>query len=439
MSILDRLKKLYNFVNKSSSLKTAIIARSIQTFLSKGVIFIALVLYLNKTGTQLSSIALLMAVYFAPQLFLNAAIGSISDLLESHEFFILFSLILSGFIYFFYPIAGESGVYLVLGLRFIQGILESPIRPLTQTLASSSGKKSNKNSAVSIFKISVFGAASLGPLAVGFSLEHFHYEFVFPIAGIILIATGIGLWVIAYRSISLTSTFENIFKLTRNSSLKRISLFFANTSIFSSFAGEEGGPSPFSASRWKTDPPSLFSLITFIRRTAFQIFLIFIPVYLANIVSLSEGGVGTIEGARRMLIALTIAFCGPLADRWGRKPFLIIASLSSFGPLIYLTFPTRSGALAASAVLGVTVGLFNPTSITYMRELAPENKGATYLGSLESTSAVSRTIGPIIGGVVASLAGLQVVFLIAGLVMFLTLPLSFFLQESKKPVKNGPV
>lgn len=100
------------------------------------------------------------------------------------------------------------------------------------------------------------------------------------------------------------------------------------------------------------------------------------------------------------------------------------------GPLIYIIAPGLASAWLASAVLGITVGLFNPTSITYMSELAPTNKSATYLGSLESTSAVSRTVGPIVGGVMASLAGLPVVFLTAGLIMSLTFPLSFFLQDT---------
>lgn len=293
--LMNQVISFFKSFRPHQSLQVAAVARSIQAFLSKGVIFIALVLYLNKAGTEVGAIALLTAVYFAPQLFLNVAIGSVSDLLESHELFILFSLVSSGVIYFFYPLAGGMGVFVVLVLRFIQGVFESPNRPLTQALASNTFEAS-RNSAVSFFKISSFFAASLGPLAVGYALENFNYEIVFPMAGMLMILTAIFLWLVILKPIRLKSNNERLYELARNSSIKTLRDHLLHTSIFSAFTQGNGAPSPFSVSGWKSDSSSLFSLITLIRRIAFQVFLVFIPLYLVKIVKLSEGGVGSVEG-----------------------------------------------------------------------------------------------------------------------------------------------
>lgn len=418
-----------NFKNPligSSSYKTAVLARSFHAFITRGVIFLGVVLYLSTRGEALGNIALLTAVYFAPQLIFNVIAGSLSDALRNRRLFISAAFIGSGIIFFFYPMVGWIGY--ILALRFGQGILESGILPLTQALASQESDDFTRSSSVSLFKIAVFTAASLGPIATGYIIELFGFTTVFFGTGFAMITTG----VIAWCFIDESDDQKEIGKVKlslRAITVRKIKDHLVKNSIFASENNES--PSPFSPSKWKKHPPSLFSFITFIRRVSFNVFMTFIPVYLVTVVSLSEGSAGLFEGIRRFMIVVAIALSAPLVEKWGRKPLLILASFSFLGPLLYVMYPTISGIWIASIVLGITIGLFNPTSITYMVDFSPAQKEGTYLGSLESTSATSRVIGPIVGGIIANFAGLSLTFIVAGTIMLTTLPLSFLLEESR--------
>ena len=107
---------------------------------------------------------------------------------------------------------------------------------------------------------------------------------------------------------------------------------------------------------------------------------------------------------------------------------------SFLGPLLYFLFPSLGGVWAGVIILGITVGCFNPTAITYMADFSPPNKEGTYLGAIGGVSSLSR-LGPVIGGVLAEIIGLPLTYMVASIIMATTVPLSFLLKESLKKSK----
>ncbi len=406
----------------SSDYRTAIFARSLNAFVTRGTVFLGLVLYLQLRGNNFTSIALLTTVYFAPQLLFSLFAGRLSDALKDRRLFVSIGFVGSGILFIFYPLIGWIGYALIL--RFLQGILESAIRPLTQAIAATEGGSKSRGAKVSFFKTAVFAGSSLGPLTVGYLIQFFGYGVMFGGTAAAMIVAGITAWFFITPP-EEEADGESISDLF---SLRNVKEGLFHKSIFS--APEGNDPSPFFPRKIRKETSSLFLFTAFVRRLAFNMFVTFIPIYLASNLDLATGSVGTLEGMRRFMIVGAIVFSGTLADNWGRKPLLVMASFSFLGPIMYTAFPTLAGVWIAAIVLGLTIGLFNPTAITYVADLSPPGKRGTYLGFLESTSSVSRVLGPIIGGIIADFLGLPSVFLAAGLIMSLTVPLSFLLEET---------
>lgn len=422
----DYLPDFSPLISGSSGYKAVIFARSVHSFITRGSIFLGLVLYLNAQGSSMSSLGLLTTVYFAPQLLFNALVGRLSDALADRRFFVSLAFVGSGLLFFLYPAAGWVGF--ALAVRSLQGVLESAIRPLTQAVASGEAGPDRRAGHVGIFKVVVFGGSSLGPVLVGSLIQFWGFDPVFYLSGVVMIFAGLLLW----GALPRRPSFE-----ARGSSSTGLSFSWPewrrhllHSSVFSPDRGE-GIPRPFSPSKWKKLSVSLFLLLTFFRRFSFGIINTFLPVYLVSTVGLAEGTVGLFEGVRRLMIVLAIVASGNLADSWGRKPLLVIASFSFLGPLVYALFPNMTGVWLGTIVLGITIGAFNPTCTTYVADGATPEERGTFLGQLAGVTAFSNVLGPVLGGFIADWTGISSAFLVGAVLIGVTVPLSALLRESR--------
>ena len=430
--IISYFPNLKSIKDTGSSFKTATFTRTIHSISYKGTIFFALVLFLQNKGMSMRNIALLNSIYFLPQLFSTTLVGSISDALGNRKFFLYSAFLGSGIIFFLLPFPDWVGFFFIL--RFLQGIIESAIRPLSQAIISEESNEDDRGEKISIYKIFVFFGSMLGPVLMGFLIQYTSFLLAFFITGFLMVfAAGLAYKYIDSEKLGDKSknkvNFSNIIPVIKDLEFKDL---FTEGFIFAS--SQKEGPRLFSPLKWKNDPASLFCLITFIRRTAFNSFKTFLPIYYTTVIGISEGSAGSFEGLKRFFIILAIIIGGSLADSWGRKPLLIISSFSFLGPLIYVFYPTKIGIWLAAIIIGITIGSFNPTSITYMVDFSPKTKQGTYLGALESSSSLSRILGPALGGFLVEFLSLKAVFFTAGIIMFLTVPLSFLLEESKENI-----
>ena len=150
--------------------------------------------------------------------------------------------------------------------------------------------------------------------------------------------------------------------------------------------------------------------------------------------------VGTINAAFLLMAGIVSLPLGLLSDRLGRKLLIVtglaLASCSSF----LLSFSSSTVQLVAiHLLLGVSLGMFGPTMMSYVADISP----ATHLGRAYGwyTLALNggMSAGPAMGGVVAEWLGFRPVFVLSGAVILLVFSMTlFFLPRARHVVINHP-
>lgn len=154
---------------------------------------------------------------------------------------------------------------------------------------------------------------------------------------------------------------------------------------------------------------------------------------------------GIAFGITFIISALFSPIWGNAADKFGRKPMLLRASLGmavvigcmGFAPNVYVLIGLR---MLQGAITGYS------TACTTLIATQTDQEHAGYaLGILSTSSIAGSLIGPTIGGLVEELFGLQPVFFITGALMFVAFITTAlfvkesFIREDKKPLSAREV
>ena len=131
---------------------------------------------------------------------------------------------------------------------------------------------------------------------------------------------------------------------------------------------------------------------------------------------------------------------GMLADRYGRKPMMVRASL-------VMTFTMGGLAFVPNVfwllVLRILNGLFSgyvPNSTALIASQAPKNRSGYALGTLATGVIGGSLVGPLLGGVLAEILGIRQVFLLVGFILLICNLMTIFLvKEDFQPVTKAEV
>ena len=145
-------------------------------------------------------------------------------------------------------------------------------------------------------------------------------------------------------------------------------------------------------------------------------FGIIMPVFPRRLAELGAGvqalGLMTMAFALAQLIASPIM--GSLADRYGRRPLILLA-LFSFGlvNIGYLVAPTVAIFIAIRALGGVlTAGLF-PAAMGMVGDLTAEEERGKWIGIVMAGYGAGFVLGPVIGGALYDLWGFAMPFIVS--------------------------
>ncbi len=150
--------------------------------------------------------------------------------------------------------------------------------------------------------------------------------------------------------------------------------------------------------------------------------------------------VGTINAAFLLMAGIVSLPLGLLSDRLGRKLLIVTGLALAAGSSFLLSFSTSTVQLVAiHLLLGVGLGMFGPTMMSYVADITP----ATHLGraygwytlALNGGMSAGPAIGRSRGGVVGIPAGFCPVGAVILLVFWMTL---FFLPRARHVVINHP-
>ena len=180
---------------------------------------------------------------------------------------------------------------------------------------------------------------------------------------------------------------------------------------------------------------------TFFTGASFSIVMPFMALYVEEL-GIKGAMVEWYAGLSVALSALASALVSPvwgrLADRYGRKPMMIRASM-------VMTFTMGGLALVPNVFwllfLRTLNGLFAgyvPNATALIASQVPQNRSGYALGTLSTGLTAGVLIGPLLGGTLSEAFGMRCTFLLVGVILFICCLLTIFgLREDFQPIEKG--
>jgi MFS family permease len=139
--------------------------------------------------------------------------------------------------------------------------------------------------------------------------------------------------------------------------------------------------------------------------------LALLPLLVTTHLQLSAASAGTAMLAVGLIGGVLLVPGGNASDRWGRKHTMIAGGIvSAIGFVIYSTSGSFAQVIAGAAVRALGASLIWPAATAWIAESMPRRRHAFYMGLFGEFENVGVTIGPILGGIAWSLAGIQAAF-----------------------------
>lgn len=179
----------------------------------------------------------------------------------------------------------------------------------------------------------------------------------------------------------------------------------------------------------------------FLTGTSFTLVMPFISVFVEEL-GVGPGQVEYYAGLAVSVNALAAALMAPvwgsLADRYGRKPMMVRAAFAMIFTMGGRAFvPNVFWLLALRVLNGVFTG-YIPNATALIASQVPKDKTGYALGTLSTGAVAGNLIGPTLGGILAEMFGVHMVFLLVGLLYAIVVLLTvFYIREDFVPVKKG--
>ncbi|HEM3587553.1 TPA: multidrug efflux MFS transporter [Streptococcus suis] len=179
----------------------------------------------------------------------------------------------------------------------------------------------------------------------------------------------------------------------------------------------------------------------FLTGTSFTLVMPFISVFVEEL-GVGPGQVEYYAGLAVSVNALSAALMAPiwgsLADRYGRKPMMVRAAFAMIFTMGGMAFvPNVFWLLALRVLNGVFTG-YIPNATALIASQVPKDKTGYALGALSTGAVAGNLIGPTLGGILAEMFGVHMVFLLVGLLYAIVVLLTvFYIREDFVPIKKG--
>lgn len=149
--------------------------------------------------------------------------------------------------------------------------------------------------------------------------------------------------------------------------------------------------------------------------------------------------IGLIFSSFAVSRALFMPLFGRLSDDRGRRTLIIIGlcaySLLSLG---YIIADSIEVLIGIRFLHGITSAMIFPIAMAYIGDISPKGEEGRFMGSFTSSMFLGMGLGPLIGGVVTDLAGIDATFIsMAGLALIALLTCLFFLPD-RRGKQNKP-
>jgi MFS family permease len=139
--------------------------------------------------------------------------------------------------------------------------------------------------------------------------------------------------------------------------------------------------------------------------------LALLPLLVTSHLNLSAATAGTAMFVVGMLGGVLLVPGGMASDRWGRRATMVAGGLvCAAGFIVYAIAGTFAAVLVGAGLRAMGASLLWPAATAWISESAPRRRHALAMGLFGEFENVGVTIGPILGGIAWSLAGIQAAF-----------------------------
>lgn len=167
----------------------------------------------------------------------------------------------------------------------------------------------------------------------------------------------------------------------------------------------------------------------------------FLPLYVESLGSVSRLSTKALTGlvytAQALTMMITSPIWGALADRWGRKPMVVRATLGGAVILVLMAFVRSAEELVfLRAVQGMITGVVGSVN-ALVAGMVPRERAGYAMGVMQVGLGVGIGLGPMIGGFIADLFGYDAAFFltaallaVAGLIVLFGVDEGFVRSET---------
>jgi MFS family permease len=170
---------------------------------------------------------------------------------------------------------------------------------------------------------------------------------------------------------------------------------------------------------------------------AMTLLLPFLPIYVEELGVTDRAAIvqwsGVAYGATFLTAGIAAPLWGKLADRYGRKPMLVRASLGMAVAMSLIGTAHDVRQLVAFRLLAGLLGGYASGSTVLVATQTPRAHTGWALGILSSGIMAGSLVGPLVGGVLPPLVGIRATFFGAGALIFVAFLATVFL------VREDPV
>jgi MFS family permease len=167
--------------------------------------------------------------------------------------------------------------------------------------------------------------------------------------------------------------------------------------------------------------------------------LALLPLLVTSHLNLSAATAGTAMFIVGTLGGLLLVPGGMASDRWGRRPTMIAGGILSAAGVAVYAIAGNFGTVVIGAVLRTAgASLLWPATTAWISESSPRRNHALVMGLFGEFENVGVTIGPLLGGLAWSLAGIQAAFVAYAVVSVLA-ALVAALAAGRRAVRSEPV
>lgn len=187
---------------------------------------------------------------------------------------------------------------------------------------------------------------------------------------------------------------------------------------------------------WLAEYPHQFWVLfwgTLINALGNGFILPFLAIYLHERLHLSPAEIGLFFISTFGIGLITLMTAGPLLDRHGRKPLMVLSLLLSSLVMVGFGLAHTLATLVPLAILaGIVFPLFTPASSAMVADLIKPTRRVHAYGLLRVVYNLGFALGPAIGGLIAGRFSFLVLFsLSAGAIFLFFLVALLFLRETK--------